>query len=282
MPSIAERIRASGWRQGSIVTGPDAHRLLRSSIDRVAEQDQSQFRLIVVSQDCDLVAHPNVEPYVELILCTKAERDQSLHRHGRNPRQLQIQMIGAGNDRAWFDVSVHDRFRVPKEELASVNKDKALRLENRDARALRRWLAKRYTRPAFPDAFNRRLQVVDRKLESLFKSRKGRVVTGIYVDVVEAELPEGTPYEIVVRATAYAHCWERKETSKLLEQFEERLAGILDDCPGIDILEDDIRVMPEDDLTVADLRNFKRLDRDYRSLAEESDTPLPIHPADDI
>lgn len=282
MPSITERIRASGWRQGSIIAGTDAHRLLRSAIDYVRERDQSGFCLIVVSQDCDLVARSDVEPYVELVLCTNAEGPQSLHRHGRNPRWLQIQLIGAGDDRDWFDVSIHDRFRVSKEVLVSASQDEALRLETQDARALTRWLAKRYTRPAFPDAFNRRLQVVDKRLEALFKSNMGRVVTGIYLHVAEAEFPEGTPYEIVVRATASAECWQKKETSNLLQGFEERLAAILDDCPGIDILEDDISVLPEDDLTVADLRSFKRLDRDYRSLAEESDTPLPIHPADDV
>ena len=39
--------------------------------------------------------------------------------------------------------------------------DREVRLEPDDVRLLSRWIAKRYTRPALPDAFNFRLDAVD-------------------------------------------------------------------------------------------------------------------------
>ena len=58
-----------------------------------------------------------------------------------------------------------------------------------------------------------------------------------------------------------------------LQGFEERFSSILDGCDGI--ADHDIRTLPEDDLTLADMRRFRRLDRDYRSLPERDDAASP-------
>ena len=50
---------------------------------------------------------------------------------------------------------------------------------------------------------------------------------------------------------------------------------ILDDCPGIIVADDDIQTLPEDDLNLADLRWFRRLDKDYRSLPEGAGVEQP-------
>ena len=276
MPRVSDLVRAAGWRQGSIARPADTETLLAASVDRVPEPGESTVRLVAVTQDCDLAQEPDIEPFVEFIVCRETEAVGPLYRYGRNPRLLHLQTAGEDEEPGpWLRVSIHDRFRVDKETLIGIEIDQEIRLEPDDARLLSRWIAKRYTRPAFPDAFNARLDAVDGRLERLYKSREGEIVTGVFLDVADDEIVDDVPYEIAVRITARAGVWENAPTRAALSRFEERLSTILDDCPGVIVADDDIQTMPEDDLTLADLRRFRRLDRDYRSLPERAGVEQP-------
>ena len=275
MPQVSDLVRAAGWRQGSIARPADTEALLAASVDRVPEPGESTVRLVATTQDCDLVQEPEIEPFVEFIVGRETEAVEPLYRYGRNPRLLHLQTAGEDESGPWLHVSIHDRFRVGKETLIGIEVDQEIRLEPDDARLLSRWIAKRYTRPAFPDAFNARLDAADRRLEKLYKSREGEIVTGVFLDVADDEIVDDVPYEIAVRITARAGAWEYEPTRAALSRFEERLSTILDDCPGVIVADDDIQTMPEDDLTLADLRRFRRLDRDYRSLPERAGVEPP-------
>ena len=275
MPRVSGLIRAAGWRQGSIARPADTRALLAASVDRVPEPGESVVRLVAVTQDCDLVQEPDIEPFVEFIVCRETPAVEPLYRHGRNPRLLHLQTVGEAGPGPRLHISIHDRFRVGKETLTGTAVDAELRLDPSDARLLGRWIAKRYTRPAFPDAFNARLVAVDGRLERLHKSREGEIVTGVFLDVADDENADDVAYEIAVRITARTEAWDDEATLAALSRFEERFSTILDDCPGFVITDDDIQTLPEDDLTLADLRRFRRLDRDYRSLPERAGVEPP-------
>lgn len=275
MPQVSDVVRAAGWRQGSIARPADNESLLAASVDRVPEPGESVVRLVAVTQDCDLVQEPDVEPFVEFIACRASEAVEPLYRYGRNPRLLHLRTIGEDGPGPWLHVSIHDRFRVGKETLIGMTVDEELRLQPDDTRLLNRWIAKRYTRPAFPDAFNARLDAVGGRLERLYKSLEGEIVTGVFLDVADDENVDDVPYEIAVRITARIEAWENEVTRAALSRFEERLSTILDDCPGVIVADDDIQILPEDDLTLGDLRRFRRLDRDYRSVPERAGVEQP-------
>ena len=249
--------------------------MLCASVDAIAAPEDSPFRLVVVTQDCDLLAATEVEPFVEFIVGSEYNRIEPLYCHGRNPRLLNLQAVGEHAPGLSLLFSIHDRFRVPKEVVSDMAVDRHMLLQQEDADLLRRWVAKRYTRAAFPDAFNARLDTVDGRLDRLFKSPEGQVITGVFLDVPSDELIEGRPYEVAVRVTAKADTWEDADAVAALDRFEERLSSILDDCDGIVIFDDDIQTSPEDDLTLADLRRFSRLDRDYRSLPQRGGVERP-------
>jgi hypothetical protein len=187
VPPVSDLIRTAGWRQGSIVGRADTEVVLAASVDQVPDRGVLPFCLVVVTQDCDLVQEPDIEPFVELILCKEVADAEPLYQNGRNPRLLHIQSIGLQEPASWLEISIHNRFRVQKEDLANLTADKGTHLAAQDVRLLSRWIARRYTRPAFPDTFNRRLKTVDQRLERLFKSKDGRVVTGIFLDVADDE-----------------------------------------------------------------------------------------------
>ena len=279
MPSEAEWNRVPRWRQGRVLTGSVTQELIEKSIDFIRPAKIGHCSLVVISQDCDLVREPGVEPYVELLLCHEVTSPQPQFLHGRNPRRLQFQVVGSSGEELWMDASVHDRFRIEKERLENTGADGIqIQLDAQRLRILRHWLAKRYTRPAFPDAFNLRLEGARKRLETLFKSPDSKAVTGIYLDLSDQELPDDKPYEIGVRITAFAESWDDTDSRASLINFESRLVEILEDCSGLEIADDDISTLPEEDLSVAELRRFKRLDRDYRSLPEDNHAALPISP----
>ena len=207
--------------------------MLEASVDFAPRPQDSQFGLVVVTQDCDLLREPDIEPFVELVFCRKIEAAQPLYRNGRNPRLLHIPLREPGRCLTWLQISIHDRLRIGKEVLADVSTCDAARLEDEEVRLLRRWIARRYTRAAFPDAFNRRLEKVGDRLERLFKSRDGQVVTGLYLDIDDTEYDPETPYDIAVLVTAAVGTWADKENRLMLQGFEEQLFRILNDCEGI-------------------------------------------------
>ena len=275
MPGVSELLRRAGWRQGCLVGLGDQAALLDASVDRAPESGDIPVRLIAVTQDCDLVAEPEVEPFVEFIVGSRTDPIEPLYQHGRNPRLLHLQTVGEHGPGSSLLFSIHDRFRVPKKVLSEMAVDRQVRLQQDDADLLRRWIAKRYTRSAFPDTFNARLDAVDDRLERLFKSVEGQVITGVFVDVPNEEFIDGRSYEIAVRISAKSDAWNHEGTLAALDRFEERLSSILDDCDGIIVSDDDIHTLPEHDLTLAQLRQYRRFDRDYRSVPQRDGVGQP-------
>lgn len=145
----------AGWRQGSLFTSPDIcfyHNDLADSVHYGTEgrppkvrELRSNEKFVLITQDCDIVRSPDVEPYVEALICTlekKRERIDSIDRN--SPR--------------WFVISrsrgliANARYRVviSKQSLAGVYPEPWPESETRLQR-FARWLARRYARPAVPD-----------------------------------------------------------------------------------------------------------------------------------
>ena len=79
MPQVSDLVRAAGWRQGSIARPADTETLLAASVDRVPEPGESTVRLVATTQDCDLVQEPDIEPFVEFIVCRETEAVEPLY-----------------------------------------------------------------------------------------------------------------------------------------------------------------------------------------------------------
>lgn len=255
------QLRAAGWRQGSAVERDSLAPL------RLLDCDIA----IVVSQDCDVVQSVDVEPDVELILGRRRDATRPDCRFGRNPRELDLELEGR-TDAVTF--RIRERVSISKERLAS-HRPAPVALAPDDVALLAKWIAKRYTRPAWPDAFNERLRAVDARLERLFKSDAGIPITSILLmlDRPDDELPEGEPYRLAAWLTVSADSLMNDVASKRAQEFERRFKEILDDCDDIELQE--IEVRSEDDVTMADLREFRRFDRDYRSVAPKPGGQLP-------
>jgi hypothetical protein len=132
--------------------------------------------------------------------------------------------------------------------------------------AIGRWVAKRYTRAAFPDEFNRRTDAARESLADLFK-KHGDLILSIHIRIEiriepeDTELPEGEDYRIMLYARCERQTWEdapsRSATTKLVEQIGIKLAK----CEGI--LVDESVLVPEHRFSLEDLRETDRWDYDY-------------------
>src|SRR5664280_2120274 len=187
---VGARLRASGWRQGSLVPASVCNHLDLA-------RPEGAMLAVVVSQDCDVVAPVDVEADIELIAATDVEVPDPATLHGKLPRKLTLPLV---NSPRYLELSVRHRTFVPKAQLLECTPDSDSRLSNDDVRTLARWLGKRYTRDAFPDTFNTRLSSARGKLERLSKSDLGKAVATILVSIEHGnvELPENEPYRIVL------------------------------------------------------------------------------------
>ena len=247
------QLRAAGWRQGSVVS-PDSLAALGYPTHDVA---------ILVNQDCDVVQSTDVEPEVELILGQRRHAPRPDCPFGRNPRELDLLLT---NEAGAVSFRIRDRVSVSKESLSAHRPSSAM-LDPVERRTLARWIAKRYTRPAWPDAFNERLGHVEDRLERLFKNEASIPISAILVmlDPPDEELPDGEDYQVAVWLTVEVGSQLDSVAAKRAATFEVRLAEILRSCAGINLRE--IETRSEADVSLDDLRHFRRFDRDYRSVA---------------
>jgi hypothetical protein len=261
-----DRLREMGWRQGDFVPVSKTAAVLNASIDRQPTESTDGMRLVVLTQDCDLVRPVEKEPYVELIAGHFVAQEDKLCLNGRNPRTLQLPF-----ESVWLDFRIHDRFRADKSALAGFPPDAGCALSETHRGVLRQWIARRYLRAPFPDEFIRRLERHGRQIDRLLRGTSARRVSCIYIAGADAELGVNTPYRIKVLITV-------PDPRSDNVDFEKDLESCLRGCPGIQVV--DIVSHDENDVTIGMLRSYKRLDVDYRSLPDDDSMEKPSEQVD--
>ncbi|MDD4933500.1 MAG: hypothetical protein PHO89_08570 [Methylacidiphilaceae bacterium] len=144
--------RDTHWRQGDLPTRESA-----STLGLVKAEDNEQ-RAIVITHDCDLAS--DKEPFVEVIVAKRitGKRDSTLS-YAKNPRRLHLRFEGGEADPLVLELRHVRRQLVPNEEFARhAARETAAPLSAAEKRTLKHWLAARYGRPAFPNAFEARLR----------------------------------------------------------------------------------------------------------------------------
>jgi hypothetical protein len=284
MPGSGElraHILAAGWRQGSVFKREDLEGLTQRAVDRVPNSPLvAEDRLVVLTQDCDLVhKHLEDEPWVDVIparpITTRDPNRDNPCLHGKSPRRLVFKLAGA--DPEWWSVEAKHRFRIPRQELQSLQPDPERGLPPEIRADLARWMARRYTRAGFADAFNARLKPKERDLEDLWKSEPAKAISGIFILGALEELATGAPYKIKVLLAYTDQAVGDPELNAKVHALGDEFQTLLEACPDIEV--EDLRVDPERDVTLADLRSYSRMDKDYRS---PSDSPLSSRAPDEL
>ena len=272
-PKAVKAIMEAGWRQGSVLPQDLVDRLRRDGLLRAP--DPSGEMWIVISHDCDITSSRlDLEPVAEIIrLCViPQDRINGNYEWCKNPRVFHIRQAGP----TAYSASIHDRHWVPRDRFIDHSPDLGRTLERDVIERIALWLARRYTRAAFADAFNDRCQPAVAALRKEFKS-KGGLLTGVYLVVEQRELPPEEDYRIVViasmRRADYQDSQNRADAQALLGRIEAEL----DDCEGVSVGTAELR--SEGNISLDDLRLLRRWDFDDMSLRSESpSSSLPPQP----
>ena len=226
--------RDTSWRQGDVVSAADLCKLV-GEIDR-----PDQAIGVVISHDCDLANTAEKEPHVEVIIARPIER-LGQNAHAKNARQLHLQYLQGGS-LCCFELSATEKFSVSKANILALVPAAALKLSKLSRHTLRRWLATRYDRQAFPENFERRLRlcVSDSKktiAEAIAATLDdaGEHIRALYFDLDKGEEVErvaADPYHLGIVVlhigsseddTAYA---KAEEVAVAIEKIFEGASGI--------------------------------------------------------
>ena len=205
---------------------------------------------VVITQDCDIVhSPPEEEPFIEFIIGNLSE-DRSC-KNGKNPRKLHLE-----NNGQILEFIIHNRFFVKKESLVGFEfSDLLFELTPDNTKILKKWLGSRYTRAAFPDEFNKRLK--NAKVEKITEKGISSKVSHIFFEVEDRELPSEEIYQLNVMVVVD----NSDEVNK--NDIEDAYFEVFEHIEGI---ETNLRVVTEDEVTLKDLQNYKRWDKDSISL----------------
>src|SRR6266487_5780211 len=151
--SLGDELLAIGWQQGTLFSAPSACFLLNklsgpeqtAQIIQHSRSIKSNEKYILITQDCDIKAKTSDEPYVEALLC-------------KPERKAFVDNI-KGNSTRWFVIDydtglvAHAKYHTQyeKQVLTKLTPEQWQNGPNRLDEFVR-WLARRYDRPAIPDA----------------------------------------------------------------------------------------------------------------------------------
>ncbi|GBR18800.1 hypothetical protein [Asaia spathodeae] len=268
--------RETEWRQGDLLSSEATASLMPST--RTIEEGS---RAVVITHDCDL---PNdSETTVELILAEAVEAPNAQFFYAKNPRTLHLRYNVDGGNFVVVALQHAKRVTVTKEEFEKYAvKDVHASLAVAEKRTLKQWLAARYGRPAFPDAFERRLRreiakkkSVEREIGKILAPASKHLV-GLFFDLGEhrtAEIATGEPYGLEI-SVVYDSTEGGPEARQSAEKIASELHALFECAYGkpdtaTEIAIEICEAIADTSLTLADLRRVDQWRLEYISLSED-------------
>jgi hypothetical protein len=263
--------RKTPWRQGHLLTHEAATTLNLKGL-------QPQAVVVVISHDCDLAATPSKEPNVEVIRGRQIETPDGNFAHAKNARALHLPFIG-GNQKQWIELLATDKLAIGKADLAAFAPRSDLRLDQAGRSILQRWLAGRYRRAAFPDAFENRLKEngLQEKLIGILKPL-GEHIVAVFFDVDNGQEAVRTDPSDTYALRIYiayatdpdpgkAQAAAEEVRDKIETAFQQRLFEPTQQWKDIELCE--CITISEESLTYRQSTLFKQWHLEYISLRED-------------
>lgn len=276
----AQWLRNTPWHQGAILPDKAVSALLS------AAATPEQACVLVISHDCDLANDDlGQEPDVEVIIGRRLSTGKGNFYWAKSPRTLHLDARCNGED-VVIELVATARRTIPKQDLASFRPCQEWALPGDALNALRSWLAVRYNRSAWPDAFVDRLNAskLGEKLATLMK-KEGQHVSAVYfnldggrrrdhtdgsayeLDIVFTFLPGNDPVAMQARMDDLADRVTDAFTNRLFDPGTEAWKDIvLKGCMAIS----------EDDMTLSQARKLQTWRLDHLSVRGGDGHAMPI------
>lgn len=165
------------WRQGDLLAPDDA-----ISLGVIDPAQRDTHRAMVISHSCDIASETDVEPAVEILIGIVVRESEATAQNGHSIRKLHLGVEGQSATE-WVQYEIAERRGVSKAGLIQHLPWTDRQHTNEKRALLRRWLAQRYARCEFPDAFIDWLREsgVGSRFEVIGKRHSAHLV-GIYFD----------------------------------------------------------------------------------------------------
>lgn len=276
-----EWTRDTPWRQGHALSSEAA-----AAFGLAHHSHPGDTLVMVISHDCD-IANDNfdVEPDVEIIVGRLIPKPEGNFSWGKAPKTLHLE-VACDDEQAFVELQGRRKLTLPKSALAAWAPREDFALEATGLAVLRSWLASRYKRAAFPDAFNRRLEKTDfdRRLAKILAAH-GELISFVYFDLAELsqqELPDGMPYELTI-VLVYPPGDEPLDTvdavdavvEKVEKVAQQRLSG-KDGRPSELVQLKACFTLSEQDITISQARHLMQWRLEHVTLKSEDDEPAPV------
>lgn len=252
---IGTHLEAAGWRQGSIVNDSDLRRLL----DHIDTPVEAGMVLLLASQSCD-IAHDNIDsdPCLELSIARKIKNYDGNCTHNKNPRILHTQIARRTGNREisteeYIELKAFEKVAISKMFFQGFRPDPDRVLEKPQLQSYIAWLSARYSRPALPTEFNRRMSDADPKgrLRKIAK-RCNEHLMGLYVEITpDTEVQEGEAYNVnLLGLLPSGFDGDRTQIDTAVKNY----ACILRNA-GMEVMH---KIQTEDEISMATIKRFKR------------------------
>lgn len=194
---MADFGRQFSWRQGDLLTGEAA-----VALGYCAQEEADATFVVVISHDCDLTAEIEKEPIAELIVGRRIDKLGGAS-YGKTARRLHIE-YQTQDVPVVLELMATAKQQIGKQKLFKFSPRDDVELDGRGIGILQRWLAARYHRAAFPEAFEDRLRAAIipgkrtflKKIE-LILSDGGEHIRGLLFDLDEGkDIERKTPDDV--------------------------------------------------------------------------------------
>ena len=263
----------SSWRQGCLLAEKSATTLFPHS-----EESQNAPMFVVVTHDCDILSPK--EKKIEFIACQEISVCSPEFVGAKNPRKIHLKFSNKEDQELYLELQQCNKISVDKGDLESVSADLSnFYLAENEKDLLKQWLAARYGRPAFPNAFEARLRKdigKRKKLEEEFRKKVAPHANGILAiffdlnDSRYSELEDGDPYFLKIIFTNEAMEGgpsARKAAESAAIEIEALFASAFDDT---EIILESCLAVADTDISLAALRRISQWRLEHLSYEAKS------------
>ena len=258
--TMVESIRKKSWQQGDffpsdVISAPEFSRVNRMSDDSL---------YIAMSQSCDML-HGSLEnePVIEILQFYPVKTGGGEFEKGRHPRCYRLLVYKKPDgSKCWYETNVRERYSISRHICARYSPDPDTHITTTEIRSIAHWLASRYTRPALPDAFNKRLGKSVKKIRKILQKHSEQDATKpsdflsfLFLNVQNEELPEHEIYNVSLLGSMkledYVDQKCRGKTFELIRNIEAEM----NQCRNINVK---ASCRCEQQISLHDLRRYRR------------------------
>lgn len=268
--------RGTSWRQGSVLS--------RDAVDEFGlglPEDRERVRVVIISHDCDLANDVTKEPFVEVIVGRLIDREDGNSSWGKSSRTLHYTADCAGREE-YIELISTNKAQIDKERLARYSPDNRYSISHERMALLRNWLAARYRRPSFPDAFNNRMRKTGAAQElAKVLAKHGANISFTFFDLDNNRNVECGDHEIYQLTVVLA--FRPGDNPETAADEADSVAGKVDAAlrtklrSGCGIVLRDCFAISEEDISVSKAKLLDLWDLDYVSFkAGDTEAGQPI------